>query len=436
MVSFVIALSLAGVAALIGLSFWRRWVEPWRELEELVTDITSSKTPRKFLMTGNRHANALGLALEKFANRQRELERSTSEGARSVEAILGALPDGLAVVNEERRLQLSNAEFHRMFTIAEGGVGMSVLEATRDAAIDLAISRALSTGEVHRDIIKIVRGTDAASQIEVSAVPFRSERGRPGAVVLFRDITQMQQVEAMRRDFVANVSHELRTPLSIFRGYLETLLDDPGQPPAELIRIFEVMERHAERLTLLVEDILSLAQLESPAARLEFTEIYLPDFLGGILRDWEKRFGTKLLQPALDAPADLPIVSADENRLQQVIYNLLDNAVKYSQPEGKIRLTAERCGDQVRIAVADEGVGIPARDVPRVFERFYRADKARSRQFGGTGLGLSIVKHIAQLHGGSVQAESELGRGSTISVLLPIVPLLREFPNAAAVTKS
>ncbi|MGZ5022040.1 MAG: sensor histidine kinase, partial [Chthoniobacterales bacterium] len=147
-----------------------------------------------------------------------------------------------------------------------------------------------------------------------------------------------------------------------------------------------------------------------------------PDFLDGILRDWEKRFGTKLLTASLDARDDLPVISADEHRLQEVIYNLLDNAVKYSQPEGKIRLQAERVDHSVRISVSDEGVGIPARDLPRIFERFYRADKARSRQLGGTGLGLSIVKHIAQLHGGSVEAASEPGHGTTISIVLPVRP--------------
>jgi two-component system phosphate regulon sensor histidine kinase PhoR len=187
---------------------------------------------------------------------------------------------------------------------------------------------------------------------------------------------------------------------------------------------------------LLVEDILSLAQLESPSARLELTEIYLPEFLDGIARDWERRFGAKLLRASLDAPPDLPVIRADEHRLQEVIYNLLDNAVKYSQPEGKIRLKAQRVGDRVRIAVADEGVGIPARDVPRVFERFYRADKARSRQVGGTGLGLSIVKHIAQLHGGTVEAASELGRGTTIAVVLPIHPEIEEAPELDLFTEA
>ena len=419
-----VAFSLAVlVASIVIFYLWRRWIVPWRELEKLVAAITGPKPPRKFLMTGNPRAKALGLGLEQLVKRQFELERTAHQGTRSLEAILGALPDGLAVVDEQRRVQMMNAEFRRLFNVSETAAGILFFEATRDAAVEAAITRALGDGEVHRDMIKITSGPDLPLQIELSVVPFRAEGERKGgAVALFRDMTQIQQVEAMRRDFVANVSHELRTPLSIFRGYLETLLDDPQQRPEELVRILEVMERHAERLTLLVEDILSLAKLESPNARLEYTEIYLPDFLAEILRDWERRFGAKLLESSLDAPEDLPAISADENRLQEVIYNLLDNAVKYSQPEGKVSLKAHRIGDRIRIAVADEGIGIPARDVPRVFERFYRADKARSRQLGGTGLGLSIVKHIAQLHGGTVEAESELGHGSIIGVILPIQP--------------
>ena len=428
----------AGVlVAIIGMRVWRHWVDPWRELEEVISSIVSSEKPRTFLMTGSPRANAVGLALEKLSTRLRESERAAQEGTRSIEAILGALPDGLAVVDAQRRLQITNSQFRRLFGVDENYAGSSLLEATRDGEVDAAAARALGNNEVARVALKVSRTSDAALQIETSVVPFAGtgERGG-GAVLLFRDVTQMQQVEAMRRDFVANVSHELRTPLSIFRGYLETLLDDPHQPPDELVRILEVMDRHAERLTLLVEDILSLAQLESPSARLELTEIYLPEFLDGIARDWERRFGAKLLRASLDAPPDLPVILADEHRLQEVIYNLLDNAVKYSQPEGKIRLKAQRVGDRVRIAVADEGVGIPARDVPRVFERFYRADKARSRQVGGTGLGLSIVKHIAQLHGGTVEAASELGRGTTIAVVLPIHPEIEEAPELDLFTEA
>ena len=224
----------------------------------------------------------------------------------------------------------------------------------------------------------------------------------------------------MRRDFVANVSHELRTPLSILRGYLETLLENPKQPPAELLRIFEVMERHSNRLNLLVDDVLSLARLEGPGVALDLTTVRPAIFLRGIMRDWDKKFAAKNLQAELHASDDLPPLQADEGRLQEVIYNLLDNAVKYSQPGGCITVSAVQNGDRLSLSVSDNGAGIPARDLPRIFERFYRADKARHRDLGGTGLGLSIVKHIAQLHGGSVEAESELGRGTTVRVHLPL----------------
>jgi two-component system, OmpR family, phosphate regulon sensor histidine kinase PhoR len=239
-------------------------------------------------------------------------------------------------------------------------------------------------------------------------------------VVLFHDVTQLRRVEEMRREFVANVSHELRTPLSIFRGYLETLLDDPHQPPGELLRILEVMERHSDRLNALVEDVLSLARLEAPTAELDLSEIDLPDFLREILRDWEKRLEAKQLKSHLEAPLDLPKLEADESRLQEIIYNLLDNAVKYSQPGSRIYVRAAVHGDRMRLSVSDEGIGIRENDLPRIFERFYRADKARSRELGGTGLGLSIVKHIAQLHGGNAEAQSEPGKGTKISVNLPL----------------
>ena len=415
----------AAVAVLlvIALKVWRRWIEPWREVDELLQAITEGRKPPKFLMTGNIRSRPIGLALEKLAQRLRESERVAHEGTLSVQTIVGALPDGLVVVDEKHRIHMVNAVFRRAFGVPEsGGIGAPMLEIVRDAATDRALAGALQDGSARRESLTVRTG-DGRTEMEVNVVPFRDAlRGTAGAVILFRDVSHIRQVEEMRRDFVANVSHELRTPLSIFRGYLETLLDDPRQPPAELIRILEVMERHSDRLTTLVDDVLSLARLESPEARLELTEVHLPEFLGVILRDWEKRLGAKSLQATLDAPDELPVIAADENRLQEVIYNLLDNAVKYSPPGGKVSLSARRVGDRVQISVSDEGAGIPAADLPRVFERFYRADKARSRQIGGTGLGLSIVKHIAQLHGGSVEAESEVGRGSTFKVLLPVVP--------------
>ena len=180
------------------------------------------------------------------------------------------------------------------------------------------------------------------------------------------------------------------------------------------------MERHSDRLNALVEDVLSLARLESPEPELDLAEVDLAEFLEAILRDWEAKLRAKQLRSELQMPPDLPPLFVDEGRLQEVIYNLLDNAVKYSRSGSTITVSVTRDDREIRLSVRDQGIGIREADLPRIFERFYRADKARSRELGGTGLGLSIVKHIAHLHEGRVEAESTLGSGTTISVILPI----------------
>jgi two-component system, OmpR family, phosphate regulon sensor histidine kinase PhoR len=412
---------LATVLIATWLVVWRKWIAPWKDVEELSRAVVEKRPPRKFLISANPQSRNIGLALEMLVDRQRELEERFREGEFSVQAVFGAMLDGLVVVDDRRRVRMMNREFRRMFGLEKTEPGEPLLEVIRHASVDRLVLEAIRVQEARRESIQMSRGPSEGREMEVSAVPL-GEKSAPteGAVILFHDVTQLRQVEEIRRDFVANVSHELRTPLSIFRGYLETLLDDPHQPPGELLRILEVMERHSDRLYALVEDVLSLARLESPAAELDLSEISLQEFLQEILDDWKKRLEAKQLKSHLDVPPDLPKLEADESRLQEIIYNLLDNAVKYSQASGVITLRAAVEGDQVRISVSDEGIGIRESDLPRIFERFYRADKARSRELGGTGLGLSIVKHIAQLHGGTAQAQSEPGMGTTISVLLPL----------------
>jgi two-component system phosphate regulon sensor histidine kinase PhoR len=417
---FALTVVLAVLAA-IGFAVWRKWIAPWKDVDQLANDIVERRAPRKFLISGNPQARRTGLALERLTDHRRELEQRVREGDLSVQAVFGAMLDGLVVVDDLRRVRLMNREFRRAFGIDENVSAGTLLELIRNATVDRLVMEAIRGGQPARESLQLARGTSEGREMEVTAVPLGENPAQmEGAVVLFRDVTHFRKVEEMRREFVANVSHELRTPLSIFRGYLETLLDDPHQPPGELLRILEIMERHSDRLNALVEDVLSLARLESPGAELDLSEVDLPDLLHSVMRDWEKRFAAKQLKSHLNFPGSLPALQADESRLQEVIYNLLDNAVKYSKPGGTVFLRAEPAGDSVRISVADQGVGIPQADLPRIFERFYRSDKARSRELGGTGLGLSIVKHIVQLHGGTVEAESELGKGTTISMVLPV----------------
>jgi two-component system phosphate regulon sensor histidine kinase PhoR len=414
-IAFYLLLATGLIAAF---AFWRKWISPWKDARELADDIVERRPPRKFLISGNPEARRVGLALETLMDRRGDLEKRVRESESSAATILGAMPDGLAVVDDRRSVQLMNPEFRRIFGVGEN-VG-TLLELVRNASVDRLAVEAIRRQEPQRDSVEIIRVGAEPRELEITAVPFGEKSDVKGAVILFRDVTHFRKVEKMRRDFVANVSHELRTPLSIFRGYLETLIDDPHQPPGELLRILEVMERHSNRLNALVEDVLSLARLESPGMELTLSEVDLPELLHSIMRDWEKRFAAKQLKSHLNFPGKMPRLQADETRLQELIYNLLDNAVKYSKPGGTVYLRAEPADDSLRISVADQGTGIPPNDLPRIFERFYRADKSRSSEQSGTGLGLSIVKHIAQLHGGSVEAESRLGKGTTITVVLPV----------------
>jgi len=411
------------LAAIIGSTIaivylvWRRWIAPWRQIERLVRQIGRGEQPRTFLVEGGKEARRVSVALENIFRRQLGLNRQIGERASGNRAIFSAMRDGLLVVDAERRITLLNAALQELFALKDDPLGASFLETLRDANVEEAISETFGRREpVQREIVIANR------QLQINSVPMGKDNGDiVGAVVLFHDITELKRADEMRRDFVANVSHELRTPLSILRGYIETMRDDPKMPRAECARILEVMEQHSKRLGLLANDLLTLAQLESGTSSPQLNDVDFGQFLAGLVRDWKRKFMAKNLKVAIDLPADFSIVRADEALLREIFDNLLDNAVKYSSKHGEIHLGAQRRGSEIVLSVSDDGVGIGQEDLPRIFERFYRADKARSGELGGTGLGLSIVKHIAQLHGGRVEAESELGRGTRIRVILPVV---------------
>ena len=409
------------VFAAIALVAWRKWIAPWRHLDQLVRQIADRQRPRTFLVDGGARARRVGLALENVFWRQEQLDRQVAGRESGTEAILETMQDGLLVVDMGRHITLTNRTFENLFELRGAAVGAPLLETVRNATLDHLIAETLRTGERMQSELTLTDSkTNADRRVEVSAVPLKDDMDLiSGAVILFHDITQLKLVDQIRRDFVANVSHELRTPLSILRGYIETLLDNPKTSREELARILQIMERHSKRLGLLVDDLLSLAQLESSGASLEISEVQLSELFESVLRDWKERLAGKQLRLIVDLPTDMPPIRADETRLQEVLSNLLENAVKYSRENGEIRLRAAQYGPEIALSVTDNGIGISKADLPRIFERFYRADKARSRELGGTGLGLAIVKHITQLHGGRVEAESEPGRGTTVRVFLP-----------------
>ena len=410
----VLICALFGTIALIA---WRKWIAPWRQIDELAAQIGRGELPRTFLVRGGTQAERVGLRLEKISHDLTQLNKEFAERESGMQTIFSAMQDALLVVDSNRRVILTNQTFRKLFTLPEISTGTPLLEIVRHATLEGAITDAFRGGESVRSELTL-----DGSQIELHAVATRNNAGEiTGALVLFHDITELKRMDKIRRDFVANVSHELRTPLSILRGYIETLLESPETSRGELSRILKVMERHSKRLDLLAQDLLTLAQLESANPNLQLGDVDLSALFGEVIRDWEKKLTTKQLNVIADVPTGLPPIHADRTRLQEALYNLLDNAVKYSPEHGEIGLASRRRDKQIVLSVSDNGIGISKEDLPRIFERFYRADKARTAEnIRGTGLGLAIVKHVAQLHGGHVEAESEVGKGTTIRVVLPM----------------
>jgi two-component system phosphate regulon sensor histidine kinase PhoR len=412
---FLIALICAAFGCIAFIA-WRKWIAPWRQVEDVITQIGRGERPRTFLMEGSAPAQRIGFQLEKIVGDLEQRQKQIAKRESGMQTIFSAMQDALLVVDSNRRVILTNQMFRKLVDVPEISLATPLLEIVRDPTLDRLLTEAFrGDGPVRCELAL------DESQIELHAVATRNEAGEiTGALVLFHDITELKKMDQVRRDFVANVSHELRTPLSILRGYIETLLDNPKTPGEELTRILRVMERHSDRLELLVEDLLTLAQLESGNPNLQMETVDLSSFLPEIVRDWEKKLTSKQLNILINIPTELSPICADRTRLQEALYNLLDNAVKYSREHGEIRLSVRQRDGEIELNVSDDGIGIAKEDLPRIFERFYRADKARSpNKVRGTGLGLAIVKHIAQLHGGRVEAESELEKGTTIRVVLP-----------------
>jgi two-component system phosphate regulon sensor histidine kinase PhoR len=415
--SAILGWCVAGVLALCTSWIWRRFARDWRHLEQLIDELASGRKPAGFVFRNGGRFARLTYPLEKIAQEQEKLHREIHDEAFNLRTILASMEEGVMVVDTHHTLRLVNPSFISLFELKGDPVGQTVLHTLRETAFEDLISAALRTGQDQR---ADVERTSDKRHFAVHAVPVREYAGGPGVVAIIRDITRLRQLEEVRREFVANVSHELRTPLSIFHGYLENLIDAPSMPRKDQVEIFEILRKHSRRLNALLEDLLTLARLESRQEKMVRVSMELPALLRSVAGDWSQKLATKKLALNVETTDDLPRISADPQRLEQVLHNLLENAVKYTEPGGNILLRAGAQNGHIEVRVEDSGQGIPPADLPHIFERFYRADKARSREQGGTGLGLSIVKHIIQLHGGSVAAESKYGKGTTIILHLPL----------------
>ncbi|WP_243374723.1 ATP-binding protein [Geotalea sp. SG265] len=334
-----------------------------------------------------------------------------------LDTILRGMGEGLMVTDAQGIVTLVNPAFRRMFSIREDVEGKPLLEVSRQPALHAAYRKTMADGIERQEEMSMSGEKDC--YILTHWVPLLDGDRLTGVVAVFHDITDLKKLAATRRDFVANVSHELRTPVSVIQGYAETLLGGALESdPDRARRFIQVIHNHGERLSSLIADLLALSELESGKVLLDPRPLSLKSAVKQAVTLLSQKAADKGIGLDAETIGDRHMVLADKGKLDQVLVNLLDNAIKYTPDNGTVTVTAEDDGEMLKISVTDTGLGIPAKDLPRIFERFYRVDEARSRDKGGTGLGLSIVKHIVQSHGGTIWVTSTPGKGSTFSFTL------------------
>jgi len=355
-------------------------------------------------------------AAELEASQRRQQQTSVDAKAQQ-QVLFNSMIEGLLLLDRSRKIYLANRAFKSLFGLKAELRGKTIVEALRLHELDELVKRVQAEGQVFDYEIKLPDLTERWLRVN-AAVISNSAGEKEGMILVFHDLTRLKQLERTREEFVANVSHELRTPLSLIKGYVETLLDGARNNPEVSERFLKIIERNTNRLDLLIQDLLTISALESGRMKLQLQPVDLHALAEKVLGDLRARADNKSVRLANDLP---PLgTHADANRLDQVFANLVDNAIKYGRASGNVIVGGKKLDDgKLEIFVRDDGPGIPPESLDRVFERFYRVDKARSRDQGGTGLGLSIVKHIVQAHGGEVRVESELGQGATFFFTLP-----------------
>lgn len=417
-----IALGGVGVAVLAtALCLFVAWriTAPIEEMKRGADRFARGEFDATLSVPNSAELGSLAEAMNRMAQQLDERIRTVVSQRNEHEALLGSMVEGVLAVDREERLLSMNAAAERVLgvPVAEAQ-GRSIQEAVRNVDLQKLVARTLQS-ETTIEGELVIRG-DNLRYLQAHGSPLRDARGRNiGAVIVLNDITRIRRLETLRSDFVANVSHELKTPITSIKGFVETLLDGPTDDPEETRRFLQIIGKHADRLTSIIDDLLSLSRIEQEADRaeipLETGEVQ--PVVEAAVQLCEPRAGFKRIrlvqrhQPGLKARINGAL-------LEQAVINLVDNAIKYSASDSTVEIETRRQNSDILIEVIDHGVGIAQDHLPRLFERFYRVDKARSRKLGGTGLGLSIVKHIIQAHEGRVSVESQPGRGSRFTIAL------------------
>ena len=422
--SYVLLLIAIVIAISFAIKYFRQ-KDDIRLLSESLTHRTSILTHSKEFRGTNEHWRSLVEELNILLEDISVLDKQSSGRLHQIDTTLGNLQEGVLIIDRDNYVLLANAVLQRLFPTLRSSVGQRVESALRSSEFLEFIRDAKkgSGGSLRREIVFTSGVQQAWLEVSASILLEAEEGNAPWYLFILHDITRLKELEAIRKKFVANASHELKTPVSVIKGYSETLVDDHASMSSEDREQFlETIHRHAERLTLLINDLLSLSRLESDELSLDWTE--------ADVFSWVREFYNESRSVGSDVQREITLVIPEEDqaiarfdgsKLRQVMDNLVENARKHTPSGGVIEVGANRVDREVEVWISDEGTGVPERDLSRIFERFYRVDKGRSRETGGTGLGLSIVKHIIEWHGGTVWAENVPGRGLRVAWRIPLV---------------
>ncbi len=423
---FLAFASAFAVAAVLGTLIARGVTKPLSDMATVARQLAAGVPGIRVRTSSRDEVGLLGETLNHMTDQLSAKIRELSEDRAQLLAMLTSMVEGVMVLDYRGTVLQVNPALERMFGLSAAEArGGSYLEVIRHEQLAELVSNVLRSRSGRGEEIQL---PSHGRCLHVEASMAGGQRENEACVVLVvHDITELRRLEKIRKDFVANVSHELRTPLTSIKGYVEALLDGAKDDPEMSTRFLDIILKQSDRLNLILEDLLQLSRIESGQVLLKQDPLDIRTLVERTLPMIKPLADKKGHQLRVEIPADLPPILGDEERLVQVLTNLLDNAVKYTPAQGIITVAARPAGDRggtapaaVELSVSDTGLGIPEADRPRVFERFYRVDKARSRELGGTGLGLAIVKHIAEAHGGQVWVEGNQPAGSRFVVLLPI----------------
>jgi two-component system, OmpR family, phosphate regulon sensor histidine kinase PhoR len=424
--SFVILLLASGAALLISRAFSDR-VERLRKFSRRVADGDFHPLP------ADRSGDALevlAVSLNQTAVRLDRTIRTLTDERNLSSAILGSMVEGVAVVNGAERLLFANQGFAEILDLdLPPKPGSALLEVVRQTELIEAVRKVLS-GEPRLET-EIITGTLRQRFFAATVAAVRAAE-TSGAVIVLHDITDLRKLERVRRDFVANVSHEFKTPLTAIQGFAETLLAGAVDDPENRGRFLGIILEHSRRLARLTDDLLKLSKMDADRLEIEIRRLGVAQLMESCLETAQRRATEKDIRISVNFPQHMPDIAGDRRLLTEVLQNLLDNATQYTPRGGQIMVSVETNAHEAVISVADTGIGIPQSDQPRIFERFYRVDVARSREVGGTGLGLSIAKHLVEVHGGRIWVESEVGRGSQFHFTVPLYGAEPAVPKSAS----